>query len=212
MKIYIDPGHGGHDSGAVGPAGTLEKTLVLQVGLKLRRLLSPHHQVFMTRDTDVFHSLSHRALLANRDSADLFLSIHANAGGGIGFEAFTSVGQTQSDVWATKLLESFHARFPDRVYRKDLQDGDPDKEASFTVLTRTKMPAVLFELGFIDHHTEEQWLRDNVLQMADALAQPFLPTTTSTVQTPVQTPAQTPPLHEILELISKLESKIRSLQ
>jgi N-acetylmuramoyl-L-alanine amidase len=80
-RIVIDPGHGGHDPGAVGPTGLQEKDVVLSVGLKLRELLKEELglDVVMTRSTDVFIPLEERTAIANKVNADLFLSVHANA-------------------------------------------------------------------------------------------------------------------------------------
>ena len=79
-RIVIDPGHGGHDPGAMGN-GVSEAELVLDVALRLEKLLEkqPGTQVMLTRRTDDFVSLPERTAIANRESADLFLSIHANA-------------------------------------------------------------------------------------------------------------------------------------
>ena len=80
-RIVIDPGHGGHDSGAVGPSGLQEKEVVLAIGLKLRELLRDELglDVVMPRSTDVFIPLEERTAIANKVNADLFLSVHANA-------------------------------------------------------------------------------------------------------------------------------------
>jgi N-acetylmuramoyl-L-alanine amidase len=80
-RIVIDPGHGGHDPGAVGPSGLQEKDVVLSVGLRLRDLLKDELglDVVMTRSTDVFIPLEERTAIANKVNADLFLSVHANA-------------------------------------------------------------------------------------------------------------------------------------
>jgi N-acetylmuramoyl-L-alanine amidase len=79
-RIVIDAGHGGHDPGARGN-GLEEAELVLDVALRVRALLEkqPGIEVTMTRDTDVFIPLEERTAIANRNNADLFLSIHANA-------------------------------------------------------------------------------------------------------------------------------------
>ncbi len=79
-RIVIDPGHGGHDPGVRGN-GINESELVLDVSLRLQKLLEkqPGMEVVMTRDTDVFIPLEQRTAIANREGADLFLSIHANA-------------------------------------------------------------------------------------------------------------------------------------
>jgi N-acetylmuramoyl-L-alanine amidase len=80
-RIVVDPGHGGHDPGAVGPSGLQEKEVVLAIGLKLRELLKDELglDVVMTRSTDVFIPLEERTAIANKVNADLFLSVHANA-------------------------------------------------------------------------------------------------------------------------------------
>jgi N-acetylmuramoyl-L-alanine amidase len=80
-RVVIDPGHGGHDSGAVGPSGLYEKDIVLDIALKLKKILlvDPLNEVFLTRETDRFVSLEERTAMANRKNADFFVSIHANA-------------------------------------------------------------------------------------------------------------------------------------
>jgi N-acetylmuramoyl-L-alanine amidase len=79
-RVVIDAGHGGHDPGARAN-GLTEAELVLDVATRLRKLLQkePAIEVTMTRDSDVFVPLEGRTAIANRESADLFLSIHANA-------------------------------------------------------------------------------------------------------------------------------------
>lgn len=80
-RIVVDPGHGGHDPGAVGPNGIQEKDVVLAIGLRLRELFREELgvDVVMTRSTDVFIPLEERTAIANKVGADLFLSVHANA-------------------------------------------------------------------------------------------------------------------------------------
>jgi N-acetylmuramoyl-L-alanine amidase len=79
--IVIDPGHGGHDPGAVGFNGLYEKDVVLDIALKLKKILSCNtlNDVFLTRETDIFIPLEERTFIANKKNADLFVSIHANA-------------------------------------------------------------------------------------------------------------------------------------
>ena len=80
-RVVVDPGHGGHDPGAIGAGGTREKDVVLAIGLKLAKKLREELglDVVMTRSTDVFLELQERTAIANKVGADLFLSIHANA-------------------------------------------------------------------------------------------------------------------------------------
>jgi len=79
--IVLDPGHGGHDPGAVGPSGLYEKDVVLDIALKLRNILSKNSdfKIFLTREKDVFIRLEDRTAFANSKHADLFISIHTNA-------------------------------------------------------------------------------------------------------------------------------------
>ncbi len=80
-RIVLDPGHGGHDPGAVGPKNLYEKDVVLDIALKLKNILAQDKnlEVFLTLETDVFIPLEQRTAIANSKSADLFISIHANA-------------------------------------------------------------------------------------------------------------------------------------
>ena len=80
-KIVIDPGHGGHDTGTIGPNGLQEKDLVLEVARRLGRMLDQRlgAEVVYTRQDDTFIPLETRTAIANRERADLFISIHANS-------------------------------------------------------------------------------------------------------------------------------------
>lgn len=80
-KIVVDAGHGGHDTGTIGPNGLQEKDLVLEVALKLGKLLETKlgAEVVYTRDDDTFIPLETRTAIANKEQADLFISIHANS-------------------------------------------------------------------------------------------------------------------------------------
>jgi N-acetylmuramoyl-L-alanine amidase len=80
-RIVVDAGHGGHDGGTVGPDGLREKDLVLDVALKLGKLLEDRlgAEVIYTRDDDTFVPLETRTAVANKEQADLFISIHANS-------------------------------------------------------------------------------------------------------------------------------------
>jgi N-acetylmuramoyl-L-alanine amidase len=79
-RIVIDPGHGGHDPGTIGRRGLQEKDLVLDVSVRLAKMLRKElgAEVVMTRSTDVYVPLEERTAIANTKRADLFLSVHAN--------------------------------------------------------------------------------------------------------------------------------------
>jgi N-acetylmuramoyl-L-alanine amidase/type II secretory pathway predicted ATPase ExeA len=81
-RIVIDPGHGGRDTGTIGPHGVLEKDVCLDVALRLGNLIEenlPNAEVIYTRSTDRYVSLEERTAIANQAKADLFISIHANS-------------------------------------------------------------------------------------------------------------------------------------
>jgi N-acetylmuramoyl-L-alanine amidase len=80
-RVVIDPGHGGHDTGTIGPSGLMEKELALDVATRLGELISERagSEVIFTRTDDSFVALEERTALANEKQADLFLSVHANS-------------------------------------------------------------------------------------------------------------------------------------
>lgn len=79
-RVVIDAGHGGHDPGAVGPGGLWEKDIVLDIAIRLKRLLDEQGiEAHLTRQDDTYLSLEERTVIANRKKADLFVSVHANA-------------------------------------------------------------------------------------------------------------------------------------
>jgi N-acetylmuramoyl-L-alanine amidase len=81
-RIVIDPGHGGHDTGTIGPTGLMEKDLCLDVALRLGKIIQqklPGADILYTRSDDTFIPLEERTHIANEAKADLFVSIHANS-------------------------------------------------------------------------------------------------------------------------------------
>ncbi len=110
--IVIDPGHGGRDPGAMGPAGTCEKDRALEIALLVRDILEirdPDLKIVMTRSTDSYVSLGERTRLANSMKADLFISIHCNAAGNSsahGFETYFLSRARNNDSRAVEMLEN----------------------------------------------------------------------------------------------------------
>lgn len=94
----------------------------------------------------------------------LLVSIHSNAAGASGWnsakgwECYTTRGVTKSDLVAEYLYAAFENAFPERRMRKDLSDGDRDKEADFYIIKHALCPAVLLENYFYDNYDECQWL------------------------------------------------------
>ena len=176
MKICIDPGHGGQDPGAVGHGGTHEADITLRLAHALKdRIEGLGHSAYLTREADRFVELTMRAKIANVWGADRFLSIHCNGAvseSANGFEVWTSRGQTAADPIAENMFCAWLKEFPNVNGRRDLLDGDSDKEENFAVLRGTKMPAVLVETGFVTHPaTEAEMLTEEwITAAAEALA------------------------------------------
>lgn len=111
-------------------------------------------------NTDHDTSLTTRVHKANKIASDdpnnkyFYVSIHSNAGGGKGFEVFTYFGQSKSDELAECIAVAFMGEFPDKPLRADKTDGDLDKESSFYVLRKTRIPAILTENFFMDNEQE----------------------------------------------------------
>src|SRR5690625_1701616 len=107
-KIFLDPGHGGNDSGAVGN-GLQEKNVVLDIAKRTQKYLNDNftgHQIILSRTNDKTLSLSQRTNMANSWGADIFVSIHINAGGGTGYEDFIYSGLSNSSSTA-RLRDTF---------------------------------------------------------------------------------------------------------
>ncbi|MFO7792531.1 MAG: N-acetylmuramoyl-L-alanine amidase [Candidatus Saliniplasma sp.] len=156
--IAVDPGHGGSDSGAVGPSGYLEKECVLDIGLRLRDLLEANGaEVVMTRETDVYVGLSERADIANNAGTDIFISLHNNAfdGNTKGIESFyhEDLPSDSDAAQLTTLLQD------ELIAEIDSPDRGV-KTANYAVLRETWMPASLTENMFIDNPDEEAKLMD----------------------------------------------------
>lgn len=163
----LDGGHGGKDSGAVGPSGVKEKDVALAVVLLAGSiLLGAGVDVFYTRKADTFVELPERARMANNLAVDLFVSVHCNSADrpASGFEVFTTPGQTKSDIAATEVIKAIGPEFPGLAKRFDSSDGDPDKEANFAVLRLSNMAAILVELEFIHTREGEAFLKNPVNQ------------------------------------------------
>jgi N-acetylmuramoyl-L-alanine amidase len=110
--IVIDAGHGGKDPGCIGKSGVKEKTIVLAVAKKLKTQLNGRgYKVFLTRDKDVFLNLDTRAGIAEKNHADLFISLHANANPSRNMKGFSvyTLSKTASDEEAQKLADAENA-------------------------------------------------------------------------------------------------------
>ena len=136
FTLVVDAGHGGHDTGAVGPL-TNEKTINLNVALAFGRLVErncPDVNVIYTRKTDVFIPLHTRADIANRNKADLFISVHTNAlpKGRIsrGMETYTLGMHRAADNLAVAKRENEVILY-EKDYKQRYQGFDPNSSESY---------------------------------------------------------------------------------
>jgi N-acetylmuramoyl-L-alanine amidase len=177
--VIIDPGHGGGDSGAVGPTGLRESDVTLAIGRMAAQALERQGiRVVLTRADDNTVPLDERPDVAQRNAGMLFISIHANA----------------NQIPATAGTETYYKTPASQVLAAMVQNeivqalGEPDRGiriADFYVIVNTSMPAVLVETAFISNPAEERLLRDPRVQerVADAIARAvirFLATRTTT--------------------------------
>jgi len=128
--IVLDPGHGGRDPGAVGRTGSREKDRTLEISLMVRDLLRirlPEMRIVLTRSVDEYVSLGARTRIANRNRADLFVSIHCNAAenrSAHGFETYFLSRARTDDARAVEMLEN-------NVLELDEVSAVPDDPLSF---------------------------------------------------------------------------------
>lgn len=159
MKLYLDPGHGGTDSGAVSN-GLQEKNLTLDIALRIRDLLVNNYNdvtVRMSRTTDTYLSLDQRTNDANAWGADYFLAIHINSSNGTGFGYEDYIHDSQSD---SSLTAQYRNIIHEEVVKLNGLYDRGKKKANFHVLRESNMPAMLSENGFIDNVNDAAKLKD----------------------------------------------------
>ena len=172
-RIGIDLGHGvGSDRGAEGYI--LEETIINEVGSKvIAKLRALGHTVIETRPiscSGLTNSLSQRCEKANNNNCDIFLSIHANAGGGVGTEIFTYRGREVD--WARRILNNIVALgFRNRGIKGN----------SLYVTNHTSMTSALLEVCFVDTQSDVNLYKSiGSEKIADAIVKGLVGTTTST--------------------------------
>ena len=154
IKVFIDPGHGGKDPGAVGN-GLQEKDVVLDIAKRISKMLEQYEgvQVKLSRKDDRFIELSERARMANAWGADYFVSVHINAGGGIGFETFIYTSRSAGSINAQTVVHS-------EIFKEIGGTDRGKKSANLSVLRNTSMLAILTETLFIDSTSDAAKLKD----------------------------------------------------
>ena len=178
--IFLDPGHGGRDSGAYY-YNVAEKDLNMQVYRKLRKKLEElGYKVLTSRDSDIdVDFVTERSRMVNKTNSDIFISIHFNATGNAYSKSSGIQTYSYSDDpdYPSKINPYWH-NHPDRMSESKrlaaaihssllAETGAKDAgllESSFAVLRETAKPAVLLELGYIDNFAENQQIRDSHYQ------------------------------------------------
>ena len=169
MKVLIDNGHGSNTPGKRSPDGQLReyaytREIAERLVMELRKNGIDAERI-VKEEIDV--PLAERCRRANEYKASeaVLVSIHCNAAGNgsdwmsaRGWEACTSVGKTKADKLATCLYENAEHCLPGMKIRKDMTDGDQDKENGFYILKHTKCPAVLTENLFQDNKEDVEFL------------------------------------------------------
>lgn len=162
-RLIFDYGHGGYDSGATSN-GRLEKTDVLILGEDVRKKLVENYKVTIdvTRNDDRFISLNERCEISNKKKYDYFISFHRNAFNGVanGVETYVYDMDSKSYGLAKELQKAMvRSGFKSRGV----------KTARFKVLTGTKAPAILLEVGFIDSIVDDEIFTYNYNILVDEL-------------------------------------------
>jgi N-acetylmuramoyl-L-alanine amidase len=179
MKAIIDNGHGENTPGKRSPVWAdgkqlfeyeFNRDIVQRIFAALGKFGINRH-ILVPEYTDV--SLAERCRRVNalyaKDRTAFLLSIHANAGGGTGWECYTSPGKTKADGMSTIFYEQAEKTFgKEWKIRKDLSDGDPDKEENFYILKNTACPAVLTENFFMDTERDCRYIMSEAGRQAVA--------------------------------------------
>lgn len=174
MLIVLDPGHGGIDQGASGQ-GLIEKNLNWDMTNKLKTVLADHdvEVVIVQPSCENPNSTGKDELYlpparANELKADLYISLHTDAGGGTGFSSYVHPAATGKEADRIRGTIHFHAM----KYLAGYGVKDRGKKyANFAVLRLTDMPAVLLEDLFVDHPGDAALLKDPLFRWGLALAE-----------------------------------------
>lgn len=165
-RIVLDPGHGGSDTGAIGPTGVTEKSIALRIAKRLKALLEAEGaEVILTRteDTEVspkkakatdVEELQARCDIANQNSADIFLSIHLDAFSGPEAHGTTGYYYEMGSADSTRLADCVKRGVLRRLGTLDRGT----KPCAFYVCRHTDMPAMLLETAFVSNPREEQMM------------------------------------------------------
>jgi len=152
MKWYLDFGHGGKDPGALGQNKTKESDTVLKIGLQIKNNLEKAGEIVITtRENDTYHSLESRSTKANKENCDYFISLHMNSA--------TNKTAKGCEVWVydkNSKLYNLATQISTNLSNKIKTPNRGVKiSKDFSVLRKTKMPALLIEIDFISNKEVE---------------------------------------------------------
>lgn len=170
MKICLDPGHGGKDSGAVG-FNLKESDSALKIAIEIKNILKNHGiDVLLTRSDDIFIPLYERAYMSNKANCDYFISIHHNSAANPNARGY--------ETWVyseRKTTQDFVNKIHSEIVGSKLFSIDRGiKNAPFTVLTKTEAPAILLELGFINNKDDNALITSKWKSIASVIANAIL--------------------------------------
>ncbi len=167
--IIVDPGHGGHDSGAPGADGLMEKDVVLPIGRELRdQLVACGAKVLMTRSDDTFIPLPDRAQLGIDNNADMFVSIHCDSSGARNSHDGATVYYHANLPVCRSLAQSVASRMDqlgDGIVSRGIRsDYVRFPGVGFSVLRRSPEPAILVETGYVNSDRDASVLTNPAMQ------------------------------------------------
>ena len=173
MKWYLDFGHGGKDPGAIGPTNLKESDVALKIGMIIKENLeNVLEKVITTREDDKYYSLDYRSSKANKENCDYFVSIHMNSA--------TNKTAKGVEVWVYDEKSKLYTLSKDICSNLSKTINTPNRgvkiSKSFSVLRKTKMPALLIEIDFISNSSVEASLKSDkyIKDISDSISKSLL--------------------------------------
>ena len=173
MKWYLDFGHGGKDSGAIGTNKTKESDTVLKIGMMVKENLeNALEKVITTRENDKYYSLNYRTTKANNENCDYFISIHLNAS--------TNPSAKGCEVWIYDENSKLKNLANNLCNNLSTKINTPNRKVKYSkklsVLKNTKMPSLLIEVDFISNKEVENYLKNDkyLKDIADTISSTLL--------------------------------------
>ena len=173
MKWYLDFGHGGKDSGAIGPTKLKESDISLKIGMMVKETLeNAFEKVITTRDNDKYYSLDYRTKKANNENCDYFISIHLNSA--------SNTSAKGCEVWIynenSKLQTLANSLCNNLATKMNTPNRGVKYSKKLAVLKNSKMPALLIEIDFISNKEVENYLRNdkNLKNISDTISSTLL--------------------------------------